>query len=85
MQILQNRLLGNLTRVLHLKLLLELESRLALSNLEHGTLHQGIHHAELDGLVSGRRRAGVEEEHGTRLGTVVRVSVAVEGEPRLGR
>jgi hypothetical protein len=85
MQVVQNRLLGNLTGVLHLKLLLELEPSLALGDLENGTLHQRVHHAEFDGLVAGRRRAGVEEEHGTRLGTVVCVGKAVKGEPRLGR
>lgn len=85
MQIIQDRLLGNLTRLLHFELLLKLEPSDLLSGLKNGTLHQGVHHSELDGLVSGCRRARVEEENWARFSTIVRMGEAVEGEPRLRR
>lgn len=83
-QIVEDALLGDLARVLHLKLLLQLEPRLLLRDGQDGALHKWVHHPGLDGLVGRGRGARVEEEDGALLGAVVRVLEAEEGEPRLG-
>lgn len=84
MQVVQNQLLRHLTRLLHLKPLRDREASLLLRNRQHRPLHQGIHHAVLDGLGAGRCWAGVKEEKGALLRAVVCMFVAVKGKARLG-
>ncbi len=83
MQVFQDELLRDLARLLHLKPLDNRETGLLLGNRQHRPLHQGIHHAVLYRLGARRRWAGVKEEQGALLLSVVGMFVAVKGEARL--
>lgn len=84
MQLRQHTLLRDLTRLLHLKLLIRIQPFLA-RHLQDGPLHERVQHALLDGYAATvGAGVGVEEEDGRLLGAVVRVRVSIEGEARFG-
>lgn len=84
MQLPQHPILRDLARLLHLKLLVDIQS-LPARHLEHGPLHQRVQHALLDGHAPAvGAGVGVEEEDGRLLGAVVRVRVPEESEAWLG-
>lgn len=80
-----NQIVGNLARILNLKSPGNIQSRGVASDGEHCSFHEGIQHAGFDGLVTRRLRAGVEEEHGGRCGTVMVVGVPEKCEAGFGR
>lgn len=80
MEIVQNFLLSDLTGVFHLKLLLNVDSGFLLGDGENSTLHQGVQHPVLDGLVSSRRRASVDEEDRCLLCSIMGMGKPIKGE-----
>lgn len=83
MEIVQDFLLSNFTGVFHLKLLFNVDSGVLLGNGENSTLHQGVQHPVLDGLVSSRRRASVDEEDRCLLSSIMGMGKPIKGESRL--
>lgn len=85
MQLPQHPIFRDLARLLHLELLIDIQSFLA-RHLEHGPLHQRVQHALLDSHAPAiRAGVGVEEEDGRLLGAVVRVRVPEKRKPRFRR
>lgn len=85
MQVVHDGLFCDLTRLLHLESLFQLEASFSTAHLQNSSLHKRVHHSVLDRLVSCRGRACIEEQDGTLLDAVVGVGEAIECESRFGR
>lgn len=85
MQVLHDGLLCDLTRLLHLESLLQIETSFSIAHVQNRSLHKRVHHSVLDRLVSCCGRARIEEQDGALLDAVVGVGEAIEGESGFGR
>ena len=84
-QLPQHTRICDLARILHLKLLVHLESCLGLGNSQDGPLHERVDHAGLDGFCARGGGAGVEKEEGVARLAAVRVVESVKGKAGLSR
>lgn len=83
MQIIQDRFLSNLSRILDLKLPLHLDTTIFLSDRQDSPLHQRVQHPPLDSLHTSGGRVGKKEQHRAARVAAVRMLILVECKPWL--